>query len=214
MKKFTLILLLMTAMFTTAMAQEAVDFSTGTFGGAYGDKDTRSQWTSANGVKIVSTDGYGDTEIGTMKFYNGEFLLYITTEVSNPSMVGTRYTITAPEGYVISEMKFKNGNRAYATVIEYDYKEENLPKDNKTELTITLPTDENWFFLLSKSDNPYRDFIKITSLTITKIGGEETSINEITTDTEKVIYDLTGRRIDEITEAGIYIVNGKKTLIK
>ena len=212
MKKFTLILLLMTAMFTTAMAQEAVDFSTGTFGGAYGDKDTRSQWTSANGVKIVSTDGYGDTEIGTMKFYNGEFLLYITTEVSNPSMVGTRYTITAPEGYVISEMKFKNGNRTYETSIDYGYTSDNLPKDNKTELTITLPADKNFFQLRGQVAN--RDFIKITSLTITKIGGEETSINEITTDTEKVIYDLTGRRIDEITEAGIYIVNGKKTLIK
>ena len=105
MKKFTLILLLMTAMFTTAMAQEAVDFSTGAFGGEYyGDKETYSQWTSANGVKIVSTDGRGDTEIGTMKSLNGEFVLYITTEVSNPSMVGTKYTITAPEGYVISEL--------------------------------------------------------------------------------------------------------------
>lgn len=212
MKKFTLILLLMTAMFTTAMAQEAVDFSTGSFGGAYGDKDTYSQWTSANGVKIVSTDGRGDTEIGTMKFYNGEFILYITTEVSNPSMVGTKYTITAPEGYVISEIKFKNGNRAYETSIDYGLTSDDLPKDNKTEVTITLPTDENWFFLRGKVAN--RDFIKITSLTITKIGGEETSINEITTYTEEVIYDLTGRRIDEITEAGIYIVNGKKTLIK
>ena len=202
----------MTAMFTTAMAQEAVDFSTGTFGGAYGDKSTYSQWTSANGVKIVSTDGYGDTEIGTMKFYNGEFLLYITTEVSNPSMVGTRYTITAPEGYVISEMKFKNGNRTYETAIEYGNKSDDLPKDNKTELTITLPADKNFFQLRGQVAN--RDFIKITSLTITKIGGEETSINEIATETEEVIYDLTGRRIDEITEAGIYIINGKKTLIK
>lgn len=212
MKKFTLILLLMTAMFTTAMAQETVDFSTGTFGGVDGDKSTYSQWTSANGVKIVSTDGYGDTEIGTMKFYNGEFLLYITTEVSNPSMVGTRYTITAPEGYVISEMKFKNGNRAYDTSIDYGYTSDNLPKDNKTELTITLPADKNFFQLRGQVAN--RDFIKITSLTITKIGGEETSINEIATETEEVIYDLTGRRIDEITEAGIYIINGKKTLIK
>ena len=213
MKKFTLILLLMTAMFTTAMAQEAVDFSTGTFGGVDGDKSTYSQWTSANGVKIVSTDGYGDTEIGTMKFYNGEFLLYITTEVSNPSMVGTRYTITAPEGYVISEMKFKNGNRAYETSIDYGYTSKDLPKDNKTELTITLPTDKNFFQLRGQVAN--RDFIKITSLTITKVGGdEETNINEVEAETEEVIYDLTGRRIDEITEAGIYIVNGKKTLIK
>ena len=127
-------------------------------------------------------------------------------------MVGTKYTITAPEGYVISEIKFKNGNRAFETAIDYGITSITLPKSNTTEATITLPTDENWFFLRGKVAN--RDFIKITSLTITKIGGEETSINEITTDTEKVIYDLTGRRIDEITEAGIYIVNGKKTLIK
>ena len=31
---------------------------------------------------------------------------------------------------------------------------------------------------------------------------------------EKVIYDLTGRRVENITNAGIYIVNGKKTLVK
>lgn len=30
----------------------------------------------------------------------------------------------------------------------------------------------------------------------------------------KVIYDLTGRRVDAITAPGIYIVNGKKTLVK
>lgn len=31
---------------------------------------------------------------------------------------------------------------------------------------------------------------------------------------EQVIYDLTGRRVEEITNAGIYIVNGKKVLVK
>jgi hypothetical protein len=31
---------------------------------------------------------------------------------------------------------------------------------------------------------------------------------------EKVIYDLTGRRIEKITKAGIYIVNGNKVLVK
>ena len=29
-----------------------------------------------------------------------------------------------------------------------------------------------------------------------------------------VIYDLTGRKIEKITNAGIYIVNGKKVLVK
>lgn len=46
--------------------------------------------------------------------------------------------------------------------------------------------------------------------------------NEITTDIENVerergettIYDLTGRKIEEISESGIYIINGKKVLVK
>ena len=33
-------------------------------------------------------------------------------------------------------------------------------------------------------------------------------------DTVKTIYDLTGRRVEEITAPGIYIVNGKKVLVK
>jgi hypothetical protein len=33
-------------------------------------------------------------------------------------------------------------------------------------------------------------------------------------DGEKVIYDLSGRKLAEITEPGIYIVNGVKVLVK
>ena len=40
-------------------------------------------------------------------------------------------------------------------------------------------------------------------------------IEEITAgDVEKTIYDITGRRVEKITNAGIYIVNGKKVLVK
>ena len=42
-----------------------------------------------------------------------------------------------------------------------------------------------------------------------------TSIESVTIETENtVIYDLTGRRIEKITNAGIYIVNGNKVLVK
>ena len=33
-------------------------------------------------------------------------------------------------------------------------------------------------------------------------------------DEKKVIYDLLGRRVEAITGAGIYIVNGKKVVVK
>jgi hypothetical protein len=43
----------------------------------------------------------------------------------------------------------------------------------------------------------------------------ETSIENINCDNEKtIIYDLNGRRIENITNAGIYIINGKTTIVK
>ena len=45
--------------------------------------------------------------------------------------------------------------------------------------------------------------------------GGTTAIEEVEIEaTETVIYDLTGRRVNEITKAGVYIINGKKILVK
>ena len=45
--------------------------------------------------------------------------------------------------------------------------------------------------------------------------GEGTSIENIEAENSiKVIYDLTGRRVENVTNAGIYIVNGKKVIVK
>lgn len=45
--------------------------------------------------------------------------------------------------------------------------------------------------------------------------GEGTSIENIEAENGiKVIYDLTGRRVENVTNAGIYIVNGKKVIVK
>ena len=45
--------------------------------------------------------------------------------------------------------------------------------------------------------------------------GGTTAIEEVETEAaETVIYDLTGRRVNEITKAGVYIINGHKVLVK
>ena len=47
------------------------------------------------------------------------------------------------------------------------------------------------------------------------IAEADTAIEGVEAEAENtVIYDLTGRRVNEITKAGIYIVNGKKVLVK
>lgn len=43
-------------------------------------------------------------------------------------------------------------------------------------------------------------------------GDNETSINEVKVENAQVIYDITGRRVNEITKAGIYVINGKKVI--
>ena len=205
MKKFTFVFSLLMAMFTTVMAQESVDFSTGTFDGQWGDKETRSMWTGANGLQIVSTDANGN-EVGTMKYYSGKFTLYVNEGVATP----IKYTITVPEGYSLTEMKLKNSTKSHNAHIDYDLRSYSL-YNTTAEQPINFVEGENAFYLYGQVGR----MIYLTSLTITKTG-EETGIGEVKGENgeAKAIYDLTGRQINEITKAGIYIVNGKKVLVK
>ena len=205
MKKFTLVFSLMMAMFTAAMAQESVDFSTGTLSGEWGEKDTRSTWTSADGLQIVSTDANGN-EVGAMKYYSGKFTLYVNEGVATP----IKYTITVPEGYSLTEMKVKNSTKSHDAHVDYDWSSYSL-YNTTAEKTIQFVEGVNEFFLYGQVGRT----IYVTSLTITKTG-EETAIEEVKGENGEVktIYDLTGRKVEAITAPGIYIVNGKKTLVK
>jgi hypothetical protein len=46
-----------------------------------------------------------------------------------------------------------------------------------------------------------------------KDGGVDTGIQSINANAESVIYDLQGRRVQKMTK-GLYIVNGRKVLVK
>ena len=202
MRKFTLVFSLMMAMFTTAMAQESVNLATGKFDGETGDKTTFSQWTSENGVKIISADA-NNVEVASMKHYNNQFQIIFNENVSTP----IKYTITAPEGYSLTEMKVQNSTKSHNAWVDYDLRSYILT-NKSTEETITFTEGKNLFEAYGQVGFK----IYITSLTITK--DVPSSISEVEAETEQTIYDLTGRRVETITERGIYVVNGKKVLVK
>lgn len=204
MKKITLVFSLLMALFTTAIAQESIVLSTGAFDGVWNDKDEYSRWTSDNGVFIVVTDA-NNAEVASMKYHGDNFRLGIGSEMATP----LEYKITVPEGYVLNEMKFKNGARSYNMTVYYGQRYD--LKNVTSEQTIEFTGDNTSFKLYGETGR----YIYITSLTMTKVGGEdETGIDEVAAETEQVIYDLTGHRVDEITKAGIYIVNGKKIVVR
>ena len=62
------------------------------------------------------------------------------------------------------------------------------------------------------------DMSAILEQVINVVFGDENTVTSISNiaveNAENVIYDITGRRVNEITKAGIYIVNGKKVLVK
>ena len=202
MKRFTLVFSLMMAMFTAAMAQESVDFSTGTLSGEWGKKDTRSIWTSADGLQIVSTDANGN-EVGSMKYYNGKFTLYVNEGVATP----IKYTIIVPESYSLTEMKVKNSTKGHNAHVDYDWSSYSL-HNTTAEKTIQFVEGVNEFFLYGEVGK----FIYLTSLTVTNT----TAIEEVKGEKEEVktIYDLCGRKVSSIEKPGIYIVDGKKVIVK
>lgn len=69
------------------------------------------------------------------------------------------------------------------------------------------------------SDGKFGDFManrgQIVDVMLEVVEAITDGIDDINAEVENnVIYDLTGRRIEKITESGIYIVNGKKVLVK
>lgn len=76
---------------------------------------------------------------------------------------------------------------------------------NLADITVRYGRDENYDWHAGGSIEGTYTFDKNTA----------TAIEDVEAEAEgTVIYDLTGRRINEITKAGIYIVNGVKKVIK
>ena len=96
------------------------------------------------------------------------------------------------------------GEAFYWVYKEYDADGNFYPGQDKTH----IKCEANKAYLALDGTNP-------AALSF-RYGGDTTEVDEIESENGKVktIYDLQGRKLSEITEPGIYIVNGKKVLVK
>ena len=74
------------------------------------------------------------------------------------------------------------------------------------------------YFKIEENDNSPFATTRAKSIRIVVAGENEgtTGVEEVETENGEVkaIYDLTGRRVQETVKGGIYIINGKKVLVK
>ena len=89
-----------------------------------------------------------------------------------------------------------------------------LDEETTVSLGLLVNIDGQWCMVIKKftleTDNT--EYIEADGETLTSIE----CIEEVNTENGKLkgIYDLSGRKLEKITQPGIYIINGKKTFIK
>ena len=121
-----------------------------------------------------------------------------------------QYYLKSLEGhYIVCRTWNVDGSKEEKTALGFEF-------INETEFYIT---NTNGYFKVQNIegvDYPFCDApLNAAATWVLEVATIPAGIEDITAgDVVKTIYDLTGRRVESITNAGIYIVNGKKVLVK
>ena len=119
------------------------------------------------------------------------------------------------EGYYIvcRQWNIDASNTGEKTALGIDYKNDTeFYIMNGTQYFKVGPVDGN-----ANSYYPYCDApFSAAELWVLEEAGNATGIDEVKGEREKVkgFYDLSGRRLNEISAPGIYIIDGKKVMVK
>ena len=113
------------------------------------------------------------------------------------------------------DVKDADGN--VVTTAAFGYKKPDGTTCGETELVLTLAEDITaaGTYTITLPENSVWDYVNgVAETTITITVDPTTGIDGVDAEGEQVIYDITGRRIEKINAAGVYIVNGVKVLVK
>ena len=199
-----------------------------------GSIDKTYTWTiSGGGTPDVPTPEIDLTKAYRVKDVVGNKYLHVGDYEAHPGGVNGGVKVEAKEesGDQIFTIQDAGNGHYYLKSLEGHYivcRTWNVDgsKDEKTALGFKF-TSETEFYITNANgyfkvenvggvDYPFCDAgLDKAATWVLEEATIPTGIEDITAgDVEKTIYDLTGRRVENITNAGIYIVNGKKVLVK
>ena len=172
-----------------------------------------SSWTftktSECPAELTLQSACGTTAVNAMSINSGILQLYA---FDYDMQSGITYTLGVPNGYLIIgyELTYKMGS-SFNITIENETMKQTATRSDQIFTATGLSTTSTSFNITGTAAN---NLIKVTKFVVTvqKEGSPETGIKTIEIPVSESIYNLKGEKLDNITEPGIYIVNGKKIL--
>ena len=184
--------------------------------------------TNLNGVTVYKVEEGPTTN--TIKFTQVNSI-----EANKPYLIkytGTAATPLFPANNTGRTMTVDDGNTTYTNgLLVGAYQLTNVPKDNTCYLLQKQSGYLSFFRVNKDSDKtftvgPFRAYLqlpatmaqsapaKISIITDDEPTGIVSIDEEMQEDGDGMIYDISGRRVDNMNHRGFYIKNGKKILVK
>lgn len=212
MKKFTFLLISLMAsfMFATQVNAQTDTLSYSFHEGQFSEQDATSttfyqKWDSEDNLLTITTTGYFETSMFASQNFLRTYPGTLTFKAADGYKIcGIKACINENNGVTTTSWTYEDGTSDAFTAWKYNYVKKAF--DSQTVKIVQAGNSDKELLIYDKGDYKYT-YINIIPAT--------TGINNITTteNTKNEVFDLQGRRVLNPTK-GVYIVNGKKVVLK
>ena len=197
-------------MFATQVNAQTDTLSYSFHEGQFSEQDATSttfyqKWDSEDNLLTITTTGYFETSMFASQNFLRTYPGTLTFKAADGYKIcGIKACINENNGVTTTSWTYEDGTSDAFTAWKYNYVKKAF--DSQTVKIVQAGNSDKELLIYDKGDYKYT-YINIIPAT--------TGINNITTteNTKNEVFDLQGRRVLNPTK-GVYIVNGKKVVLK